>query len=681
MSDTNQAPNLNQSDKLRHPRGLWVLFITEMWERFSYYGMRAILVLYLIASTAEELASGVANNNPGFGWANDNAYLLYGVYTFMVYMTAIFGGILADRFLGTHRSMLIGGWTIAAGHITLAITNYFDITPGTVVTFQNSPGSVVCFMIGLALIIVGTGFFKPCVSVMVGQLYEENDPRRDSGFTIFYMGINLGALFSPLVAGTLGELVGWHWGFGSAAVGMIAGLFFYQGFRSRYLGNIGLPPDGTRFNGRSLLTLLGIGGGIVAIPVIPLVLWLSGGLTPFLDLWAWLTATNLRQAILWLSAAGAVVGTILAFVLAQRPHERSPLGVIFVLAFVGNIFFWTAFEQAGSSMNVFAKKDTDRTVWGLLSSDDVVQTVKLDDKMTAGDGFALTFSGETTSDVVVAATTADDLLDAVRGLSTFANMEIEIKTTDKKNTAAAIVAGDVVRLIFKSGKESATLADYSENSDDAAAVAPPLVAVAPANGTDGSASVSVALIEYEGFPASWYQSVNPLCIILFAPIFAWLWIRLDRRRLNPSTPLKFSIGLWLLGLAFISMVFGAMDARDGLAAPHWLAMTYIVVTWGELCLSPVGLSMVTKLAPLRLQSFMMGVWFFTFALSNLFAGLVARISTKFIPDVETGDAELTFLGYEGLSGFFLMLVVFPIGAGFVILLLTPFLKRMMHGIK
>ncbi|MEE9128876.1 MAG: peptide MFS transporter [Phycisphaerales bacterium] len=554
MSDTNQAPNQNQSGKLRHPRGLWVLFITEMWERFSYYGMRAILVLYLIASTAEELAGGVANDNPGFGWTEANAYVLYGVYTFMVYMTAIFGGILADRFLGTHRSMLVGGWTIAAGHITLAITNYFDITPGTVVTFQNSPGSVVCFMIGLALIIVGTGFFKPCVSVMVGQMYEENDPRRDSGFTIFYMGINLGAFFSPLVAGTLGETVGWHWGFGSAAVGMIAGLFFYQKFRPRYLGNIGMPPDRRQLNGRSLLILLGIGGAIVAVPVVPLVLWLSGGLTPFVNLWATLTATNTRELALWLTAAGVGVGAILAFLFAQRPHERAPLAVIFVLAFIGNIFFWTAFEQAGSSMNVFAKQATDRTLWGLLGGD--------------------------------------------------------------------------------------------------------------------------------GFPATWYQSINPLCILLFAPVFAWLWIRLDRRRLNPSTPLKFSIGLWLLGLAFISMVFGAMDARDGLAGPHWLLITYIVVTWGELCLSPVGLSMVTKLAPARLQSFMMGVWFFTFALSNLLAGLVAKVSTKFKPDPETGaPADLAFLGYEGLPGFFLMLVVFPIAAGVLILLLTPILKRMMHGIK
>ncbi len=628
MSDTNQAPNQDQSGKLRHPRGLWVLFITEMWERFSYYGMRAILVLYLIASTAEELAGGVANDNPGFGWTNDNAYLLYGVYTFMVYVTAIFGGMLADRFLGTHRSMLVGGWTIAAGHITLAITNYFDITPGTVVTFQNSPGAVVSFMIGLALIIVGTGFFKPCVSVMVGQMYEENDPRRDSGFTIFYMGINLGAFFSPLIAGTLGQTVGWHWGFGSAAVGMIAGLFFYQKFRPRYLGSIGMPPDSRKFNGRSLVTLLALGGGIVAIPVIPLILWLSGGLTPFLDLWAWLTATNLRQAIVWLSAAGIIVGAIVAFLFAQRPAERAPLGVIFILAFLGNIFFWTAFEQAGSSMNVFADQQTNRPL---------------------------------------------PLPDWFREFC---------QNPDYGPWYVAVIGGLVLltALLFRYGYRLIRSRWMTLGAWTLAAIGSAALALGVWKLLDID-SLSEKLGSAEQFPSTWYQSINPLCILLLASVFAWLWLRLDRLRLNPSTPLKFAIGLWLLGLAFISMVFGAMEARDGLAGPHWLLITYIVVTWGELCLSPVGLSMVTKLAPARLQSFMMGVWFFTFALSNLVAGLVARVSTKFIPDLETGEAELTFLGFEGLSGFFLMLVVFPIGAGVLILLLSPILKRMMHGIK
>lgn len=546
------------------PPGLWVLFITEMWERFSYYGMRAILVLFLYTTTASILADGTANNNPGFGWSEADAYTLYGLYTFMVYLGGILGGIAADRVLGTHRSMLLGGWVIALGHITLAISGLFSVPAGTSVSLESGGGALITFLLGLTLIIIGTGLFKPCVSVMVGQLYSEHDPRRDSGFTIFYMGINLGAFFSPLVAGTLGEKVGWHWGFGSAAVGMLVGLFFYQVIRPRYLGTIGMPPR-VHWNGREVAWFAGVMGLLIALPGVPLLLYATGGLGPIVEAW-----NSFAGALgLWGMTAliiAVLLAAILTFIFLQPPATRAPLAVIVILAFLGNIFFWTAFEQAGSSLNVFADAETDRTLWGLW-----------------GD------SGDLPSDVPA-------------------------------EQRAAIVAG-------------------------------------------------------EGFPASWYQSINPLCILLFAPLFAWLWVWLDRRNLNPSTPMKFAIGLWLLGLSFIAMVFGALEARGpGLAGPHWLLIMYVVVTWGELCLSPVGLSMVTKLSPPHLQSRMMGFWFFTFALSNLLAGLVARFSTR----VESG--EITFM-IEGLPGFFLMLVIVPSAMGVLILLLAPLLKRMMHGVK
>ena len=525
-----------------HPKGLWVLFITEMWERFSYYGMRALLVLYLIQSTNEALESGQPNLNPGFGWDKDWAYLLFGIYCSAVYFTPIFGGWLADKFLGTHRSMLLGGWIIAAGHITLAATHMFGYTIGEAVTFQTGPGALLCFLLGLVLIVIGTGFFKPCVSVMVGQLYEQNDPRRDSGFTIFYMGINLGAFFSPLVAGSLGELYGWHWGFGSAAVGMLAGLFCYQVLRPKYLPGVGLPTQ-EKQSYRPLWIGLAILAALIAVAG---GLYLYDGYDSVQKAWKWITATNIRAICFSSLAVAAGIAAILVFIFKQEPRLRAPLGVIFILAFIGNIFFWTAFEQAGSSMNVFAKTNTDRTLGGLL--------------------------------------------------------------------------------------------------------------------------------EGEGFPASYYQSVNPFAILVFAPVFAWLWVWLNRRRMNPSTPMKFSLALYLLGLAFLAMVLGGREARGGnLAGPHWLLITYVIYTWGELCLSPVGLSMVTKLAPKRLQSLMMGLWFFSFSLANLLAGLVARISTR----IESG--EITFV-FQGLPGFYFMLVVIPIGAGLVILLLTPLLKRMMHGV-
>lgn len=589
--------------KQGHPPGLWVLFITEMWERFSYYGMRALLVLYLIQGTGEFLDNGEPNTNPGFGWSDAAAANLYKYYVFAVYVTPLIGGWMADRFLGTHRSMLIGGWIIVLGHVTLALTEMFGVSVGEVVTLQSSPGALICFITGLVFIIIGTGFFKPCVSVMVGQLYDRDDPRKDSGFTIFYMGINLGAFLSPLIAGTLGEKVGWHWGFGSAAVGMILGLVFYQMFRPKYLHDIGLQP-----------------------------------------------AHRLSEDA---NASG------------ESKHEMTTVDwqrliVIVVLAFLGNIFFWAAFEQAGTSLTFFAADKTDRTVGSLFGDD--------------------------------------------------------------------------------------------------------------------------------GFPASWYQSVNPFTILIFGPVFAWLWVWLERRQQDPSTPMKFVWGLYLLGLSFLAMVAGAMRAQGGnLVGPHWLLITYIGVTWGELCLSPVGLSMITRLAPPHLQSLMMGFWFLSFAASNFLAGQLAVISTSLdtsqhtitlqpgemkaevrfrpqsqelrvrvegdspslgdhlnfegtcepegaegneqpatltlvtseafgdekpvpgmfvadtsalpipitdieqlagtftLPDAEESpSAELVHDHYTfiipGLPGFFLALVVFPIAAGTVMLLLTPKLKRMMHGV-
>lgn len=554
QKETSNSPALEKNIPEKHPRGLWVLFITEMWERFSYYGMRALFVLFLIASVDEILpvdknntTPGLPNTNPGFGWSEGDAYALYAAYTFMVYFTSILGGIVADRFLGTHKSMIIGGWIIALGHICLAGMALFPHDLGAAVSLDQSGGVLLCFLVGCSLIIIGTGYFKPCVSVMVGQLYRDKDPRRDSGFTIFYMGINLGAFLSPLVAGSLASYIGWHWGFGSAAVGMILGLIFYQFLRPKYLEGIGQPPPETT-RAASKGVAIGVSAALIAVPLLPLLLLITGGLDPIIAGWGVFTST----LGVW-GMAGLIIGIIVisssVFLGMQNQEERGPLGVILILAFIGNIFFWTAFEQAGSSMNVFAERYTDRTLFGLL---------------------------------------------------------------------------------------------------------------------DGT-----------GFPASWYQSANALTILLFAPVFAWLWLRLERMKKDPSTPLKFAIGLWLLGLSFLAMVLGSLDIADGgLAGPYWLLITYVVYTWGELCLSPVGLSMVTKLAPKRLQSLMMGLWFFTFALASLSAGLVARFSTRFVGE----DADLTFL-IPGLPGFYLMLVIFPVGAGFLIFLLTPMIKRMMHGIE
>jgi POT family proton-dependent oligopeptide transporter len=293
--------------------------------------------------------------------------------------------------------------------------------------------------------------------------------------------------------------------------------------------------------------------------------------------------------------------------------------VILILAFIGNIFFWTAFEQAGSSMNVFAKEQTYRPLW-------LPQWFR--QFCTADDG-------------PLAWWMAVGL-----GLALFVPL-IAVCAQHQFRTRGRIAGAIGCGLLGVVAIALGILQHYGKLK---------------------------TIGEADEFPASWYQSVNPLGILLFGPVFAALWVWLDRRKLNPSTPMKFAWGLYLLGLAFLAMVVGAFETKGGkLAGPHWLLLTYLIVTWGELCLSPVGLSMITKLAPPRLQSLMMGIWFFSFSLANLLAGFVARFSKKL------EDGTWTFV-YPGLPGFFLMLVVFPIGAGVVLTLLTPVLRRMMHGV-
>jgi POT family proton-dependent oligopeptide transporter len=474
---------------LGHPTGLWVIFALEMWERFSYYGMRALLTLYLIAETS--------GDNPGLGWSEQDAFKLYGWYTFAVYLTPLAGGWLADRVLGTHRSVVIGGWIIAAGHICLALTELFGHGAAEVISLETAPGPLICFISGLGLITIGTGFFKPCTSAMVGQLYSKGDRRRDSGFTIFYLSVNLGAALSGVIAGTLGETWGWHWGFGSAAVGMILGLFAYQAFRPGYLGNVGLPPPRR-------------GAQVEEQPQSPE---------------ARAQAERMQHEL-------------------TRPLTRvdwDRMAVIMILAIFG-IAFWLGFEQAGTTLNVFALEETDRTVLG----------------------------GE--------------------------------------------------------------------------------------------------------FPATWYQSANPVFILLLGPLFAWLWVWLEKRGLQPPTPVKYVLGLALLSLGYLIMIPGAVEAEGpGRAGPHWLLLLYFFHTSGELCLSPVALSMVSRLSPVRLTSLMMGFYYLTFAASNLLAGFVAASSRQF---AESGVISI----FGGQADFFLLLCLVPFGVSVLVLALSPLLKRMMHGL-
>lgn len=453
-----------------HPRGLSTLFFTEMWERFSYYGMRALLILFMTASTANVITGPdgtVLRENPGMGLDVATAAAIYGLYTSLVYILALPGGWVADNLWGQRKAVYVGGWIIAIGHFTMAL------------------GTTWSFFLGLILIICGTGLLKPNVSTVVGELYPEGGARRDAGFSVFYMGINLGAFFGPLVTGYLGEGYNWHWGFGAAGVGMVLGLIQYK-MGAKYLGDAGnlkLDEPAEVVNRRSRRFFTGFFGVVGAISAFG---WLvSSGV---IDLTLTEIATYMGYGVL-VTVAGYFV--YLWTLGGHTPDENKRLGVIFWL-FLLIAIFWSGFEQAGSSLNLFAQNLTDRN---------------------------------------------------------FGAWEM---------------------------------------------------------------------------PASFLQSVNAMFIIILAPVFGSIWVWLERRQKDPSTPVKAALGLLGLAMGFFVLAWGAANATpDNPVSPAWLIVTYFLHTVGELAISPVGLSAVTKLSPERRVGQMMGVWFVGAALGNLFAGLVA----------------------------------------------------------
>lgn len=486
-----------------HPIGLSNLFFTELFERFSYYGMRALLVLFMTAATVDG----------GLGYDVATSALIYGLYTSLVYLVNLPGGWIADRLLGQRRAVLVGGIVIAAGHFTMAIP------------------STVMFFTGLGLIVIGTGLLKPNISVMVGQLYPPEDARRDAGFTIFYMGINMGAFAAPLVCGALAISYGWHYGFAAAGVGMTVGMIVYV-LAGKQLGNVGALTAEARSEkvaARSSF-LKGIGGFVVLIAVLA-GLMAAGVLSSTAE-----TITTIYTVILLVIVAG------LFGWLFTRDYwtdaERKRLYLIGLL-FVGAAVFWAAFEQAGSSLNLFAQESTNRNVAGWLQW--------------------------------------------IPGLGTGA------------------------------------------------------------------------------IPAAWFQSLNALFIFTIAPAVAALWVWLGRRGKDPSSPTKFGIGLVLLGLGFVVMIGAGLAAAGGAqVSPMWLVLTYLLHTLGELTLSPVGLSAMTKLAPARVSSLMMGVWFLGASVGNFIAGYIA-----------------SFYEVLELPSFMGLVASIAIAAGVVFFFLAGPFKRMM----
>ena len=486
----------------KHPSGLYVLFLAEMWERFSYYGMRALLVFYMTRH---------------FLFGDQPAYAVYGSYTALVYATPVLGGMLADRFLGYRKAVLTGGVLMALGHFAMAVDH------------------LQVFYLALALLICGNGFFKPNISTIVGRLYPPGDPRRDSGFTIFYMGINLGAGAAPLVCGYLGETYGWHWGFGLAGIGMLFGLLvFWRG--QPLLGGVADPPDAERLR-QSVLPGVNRELGIYLATAAAVAVC-----------WQLVQHSVAVGSILVLTGVVVVVALGATMLIRCERVERDRLTVVSVLILL-SVVFWAFFEQAGSSINLFTDRNVDRTVMGWT------------------------------------------------------------------------------------------------------------------------------------VPASLFQSVNPGYIILLAPLFAGLWVRLARAGLEPSTPTKFAFGVIQLGLGFAMLYLGARSAdQNGMVALGWLFLGYLLHTTGELCLSPVGLSMVTKLSPARIVGWMMGCWFLSSAFAQYIGGLIAMLagarSTATPADQAPSPAETVML-YGSVFG---KLALVALGVGLALLAFVPALKRRMHDV-
>ena len=476
-----------------HPRGLATLFFTEMWERYSYYGTRALLLLYMT-----DLAI-----HGGMGFSVVKGGLIYGFYVSMVYLLTLPGGWIADRIIGQRKAVLFGGILISAGNFCLA-----------------SPG-IAAFYSGLVLLMLGTGLLKANVSAIVGQLYAQGDHRRDSGFSIFYMGINIGALISPIVCGWIAYKFSWRYGFAASAIGMVAGLTQYVA-TGKYLGTAGSHPasSGDPEKDRRQKRLGSIAVAAFLLFLVAFALLASVGVIH-------VTPEQISDGLGWvLSAISLAVFSWMILGKGWTALERKRAGAIFVL-FIAAALFWAVYEQAGSSLTLFAERNTHRVILG-----------------------------------------------------------------------------------------------------------------------------------YE-FPASWYQSVQPIFVIVLAPFFAWLWVRLGDR--EPSSPAKFSVGLLLVGLSFLVMVPAAYGTN---VSPQWLNLSYFLSVVGEMCLSPVGLSAMTKLAPARAVGFVMGIWFLAASIGNWMAGKAGSLyETVPLPKLFGGAGAVAVL------------------AALVLALLVRPTKRLMAGVS
>ncbi|MBX3421413.1 MAG: oligopeptide:H+ symporter [Pirellulaceae bacterium] len=704
LTASTNSPAAGLPELFGHPTGLFTLFFAEMWERFSFYGMRALLVLYLIK---------------GFlGFSDKDANAVYGAYTALVYMTPFFGGLIADRLLGKRTVVILGAALMSLGHLLM--------------TIQKE----LWFFTALGFLIVGNGFFKPNISSIVGTLYVPGSPKRDGGFTIFYIGVNLGAALAPLICGYVGETYGWHYGFGLATIGMLLGmavfvaptrltqalilltslvsaaatLYFNAGDLFSVASNIfvclsliasacisvaalgrgglpkwaGQPPcEPAQWRLNLIKVLLGT---LVSIPVFVLLVsgfsvlpgfdkqlillpesiteQLRNSPKPLLRGLAEFVAEVSRPAGLVLIVSGLVATVILTrATLKENLVGRQRLYVAFILTFF-SMWFWAFFEQSGSSVNNFTDRNIDRVrEQRMVSEADVGQSVRLSLMANPKDK-SLAYLSQEFLGHENAADLSAQLQQSIRIVES-------AKEPNKRMSEQKLQ--ETIDIICQQPRLTMTALTYLREA--ARSHSGPDDATVPWTFT----AENVDRIGWGGteIPASIFQSVNAIYIMLFGLAFTAAWGYLAARGWEPSTPVKFSLGLLQVGLGFAMLYIGAQTAdQDGMVGMTWLLLMYLLLTTGELCLSPVGLSMVTKLSPQNLVSTVMGTWFLATAFSQFLAAIIAQYAS-----VNEGSSNLIPVPAETVHVYgdvYGLIAIMGCSAGFVCLAMSPLLKRWMH---
>lgn len=668
-----ESSDFFKTQVLGHPAGLFVLFFTEMWERFSFYGMRALLVLFLVS------ALGIG----GWDWPREHALTLYGTYLALLYLTPIIGGTLADKYLGNRKAIIIGALIMTFGHASMAI--------------ENHP---FFLYLGLLLLVIGTGFFKPNMTSFISVLYKDFPEKKDGAYTIFYMGVNSGAFLGIMLCGYLGEVLGWSWGFGLAGIFMLLGLLQFT-LAQGIFGEVGKRPnqenktilaDNQKEIEDKLNPFTVVDRILITIISITGLLWIIND--PFSKI-----ANNNLLSFGGTDYSGhTILMTLLLFVylifsrIVRYSHitRDKMISVVIIAFFI--IFFWASFEQAGGSMSIFAKDYTNR----ILSGNDAIVFNLVDIVITVVPIaiitwvlfllFKQTFKKYLWSNLVLGFSFV--LIWGIIGWKIYNNFntysyEIGYPTYQQAGETGAVpqiisretvvpenaVLGTQNTVIRASANlipnDKITIVDIDKKGANFKYLA---TEKEKSIGTAITASVVSKKENEIQIPATWFLILNSLFIIAFAPLFSKWW----ESKYNPAPASKYAIGLFLLGIGFAFLAFGAgnipQGAKTASVSMVWLIFAYLFHTLGELCVSPVGLSYVSKLVPARMIAFMFGVWYLALAIGNKTSGKMGSMIDEITSNYN-------------ISTFFLIFTFVPIGIGIIALLLSPLLKKLMHGVK